>query len=239
MAETGSARRHTTTRALEHLGPSVGAIVAFSLIAIAGSLFSPTFLTQRNATNVLRQSAMLGVVSVGMTFVILTAGIDLSVGMVLSLTSVVAALLFDNGQGLPLAVVFLATLALGALVGCLQRLHDHLAWRRALHCDLGDDGDRQRRRPDGLGRQTDRRHPGNPGGSTTSDLVVETCALPGPFQGGWRDSNDFLRDLEAGAVLSSQERIGLVVSHEPLALRIKLKFAVETECNVGDMGQCR
>ena len=114
---------------MQHLGPSVGAIVAFSLIAITGSLFSPTFLTQRNATNVLRQSAMLGVVSVGMTFVILTAGIDLSVGMVLSLTSVVAALLFDNGRGLPLAVVFLATLALGALVGAFNGFM--IIWRGA------------------------------------------------------------------------------------------------------------
>ncbi len=76
----GRARR---ARALEgfteRLGPGTGVVVAFLLIVILGSILSPYFLTQRNITNVLLQSAMLGVGSVGMTFVILTAGIDLSV----------------------------------------------------------------------------------------------------------------------------------------------------------------
>ncbi len=85
---TGRAKR---ARALEwfaeRLGPGTGIVVAFLLIVILGSILSPYFLTQRNITNVLLQSAMLGVVSVGMTFAILTAGIDLSVGMVLSFCS--------------------------------------------------------------------------------------------------------------------------------------------------------
>ncbi len=117
------------TRAIQRLGPAAGAIIAFLVIAIVGSLLSPTFLTQRNVTNVMRQTAMLGVVTVGMTFVILTAGIDLSVGMVLSLMSVVAAILFDNGQGLPLPAVFLATLALGAAVGAFNGFM--IIWRGA------------------------------------------------------------------------------------------------------------
>ena len=119
--------RPAAARTLERLGPGAGAIVAFLLIVLAGSLFSPTFLSGRNVTNVLRQSAMLGVVSVGMTFVILTAGIDLSVGMVLSLTSVVAALLFADGGGAPLPVVLFATLALGAAIGAFNALM--IVWR--------------------------------------------------------------------------------------------------------------
>ncbi|MCY4586524.1 MAG: ABC transporter permease [Bryobacterales bacterium] len=115
--------------ALQRLGPGAGAIIAFLAIAIVGSLLSPTFLTQRNVTNVMRQTAMLGVVTVGMTFVILTAGIDLSVGMVLSFTSVAAAMLFDNGQGLPLPVVFLATLALGSVIGAFNGFM--IIWRGA------------------------------------------------------------------------------------------------------------
>lgn len=115
--------------ALQRLGPGAGAIIAFLAIALVGSLLSPTFLTQRNVTNVMRQTAMLGVVTVGMTFVILTAGIDLSVGMVLSLTSVAAAMLFDNGQGLPLPVVFLATLALGSVIGAFNGFM--IIWRGA------------------------------------------------------------------------------------------------------------
>ena len=117
------------TQTIQRLGPGVGAIVAFLLISIVGSLLSPTFLTQRNVTNVMRQTAMLGVVTVGMTFVILSAGIDLSVGMVLSLTSVVAAMLFNNGQGLPLLAVFLATLALGSAIGAFNGFI--IIWRGA------------------------------------------------------------------------------------------------------------
>jgi ribose/xylose/arabinose/galactoside ABC-type transport system permease subunit len=114
----GGARR--LERLAESLGPATGVVLGFVLIVIAGSLVSPYFLTQRNITNVLLQSAMLGVVAVGMTFVILTAGIDLSVGSVLSLCSVVAALLFDNGQGYPLAVVLASTLLLGAAIGVVN-----------------------------------------------------------------------------------------------------------------------
>ena len=77
-------------------------------------------MTERNVLNVLRQTSMLGVVTIGMTFVILNAGIDLSVGMTLSLYSVVGAMLLANCAGYPLAVVVLATLALGAAVGAFN-----------------------------------------------------------------------------------------------------------------------
>ena len=83
-------------------------------------MLSPNFLSERNILNILRQTAMLGVVTVGMTFVILTAGIDLSVGMTLSLYSVVAAMLYANGAGYPLPAVILATLVLGAAIGAFN-----------------------------------------------------------------------------------------------------------------------
>ena len=105
---------------LERLGPSAGVIIGFLLLILLGSITSPNFLSQRNLTNVLRQSSMLGIVTVGMTFVILTAGIDLSVGMTLSLYSVVGAMLFGSGEGYPLLVVLLATLTLGAAVGAFN-----------------------------------------------------------------------------------------------------------------------
>ena len=106
--------------ALERLGPSVGVIVGFLLIVALGSVLSPNFMSERNVLNILRQTSMLGVVTVGMTFVILTAGIDLSVGMTLSLYSVVGAMLFANGTGYPLAVVVVMTLALGVAVGAFN-----------------------------------------------------------------------------------------------------------------------
>ncbi len=115
----GELRRYVASP-VARLGPNVGAVVGFVLIVIAGSLASDVFLSWINVRNILLQSAMLGVVSVGMTFVILTGGIDLSVGSVLSFCSVIAAMMFDNGHGLPLPVVLLATLALGAVIGAIN-----------------------------------------------------------------------------------------------------------------------
>jgi ribose/xylose/arabinose/galactoside ABC-type transport system permease subunit len=105
---------------LSFLGPNVGAVVGFILIVAAGTIVSDVFLSWTNIRNVFLQSAMLGVVALGMTFVILTGGIDLSVGSVLSFCSVVAAMMFNNGEGYPLPIVLLATLAIGALIGAIN-----------------------------------------------------------------------------------------------------------------------
>ena len=146
---------------MSRLGPNVGAVVGFVLIIIVGSLASDVFLSWTNVRNVLLQSAMLGVVSVGMTFVILTGGIDLSVGSVLSFCSVAAAMMFANGQGYPLPVVLLATLAMGTAIGAINGGHHRLARCRPVHRHAGDDGDRPRRRPHHRRRPSDRWHPGD------------------------------------------------------------------------------
>src|SRR6195952_380614 len=62
------------------------------VIAIALSLLSPYFLTRNNLFNILDQSVVVGLVAIGMTFVILTAGIDLSVGSVVGLTGIILGL---------------------------------------------------------------------------------------------------------------------------------------------------
>ena len=118
--EASVQRLRSLSRLLERFGPSTGAIIGFLLIVVLGSVLAPSFATERNILNILRQTSMLGVVTVGMTFVILTAGIDLSVGMTLSLYSVVGALLFANGSGLSLPLVILVTLALGVTIGALN-----------------------------------------------------------------------------------------------------------------------
>jgi len=61
------------------------------IIAIALSLLSPHFLKTNNLLNLLDQSVVTGIVSIGMTFVILTGGIDLSVGSLVGLTGVILA----------------------------------------------------------------------------------------------------------------------------------------------------
>ncbi len=76
------------------------------------------FFTTGNLSNVLRQNAFTAIIAAGMTFVILTGGIDLSVGSVVALAGVVCADLLAHGASIPVAV--LAGLGVGALVGVVN-----------------------------------------------------------------------------------------------------------------------
>jgi len=95
-----------------------GLLVAFAIIIVALSIATPHFLTRRNLLNIVRQSSIYGVMAIGMTFVILTAGIDLSVGSVLALTGIFCAYL--EHAGLPVALIVAGTLGLGAFIGCIN-----------------------------------------------------------------------------------------------------------------------
>lgn len=91
--------------------------VFFGLVIVA-SFISPSFLTYRNISNVLRQFSIMGVLAVGMTFVILTGGIDLSVGGIMALCCVLVAVLSPLlNQIIPL--VILCCLVGGAIMGLL------------------------------------------------------------------------------------------------------------------------
>lgn len=83
-------------------------------LAVVLSLSSPYFLTERNIFNILDQSVVIGIVAVGMTFVILTGGIDLSVGAVFGLTGIILALLL---QTLPIPLAIPITVLAGAAIG--------------------------------------------------------------------------------------------------------------------------
>jgi len=95
-----------------------GLALSFLLLCLGLTLLSDRFLTVGNLVNVLRQSTINGVIAIGMTFVILTAGIDLSVGSILALSGVVTASMLQNGFPVPLAV--LLGLGLGALLGLVN-----------------------------------------------------------------------------------------------------------------------
>lgn len=97
---------------------SIVAVAGIAIGLVAVGLFVPNFMTPDNLLNVIQQMAIVGVVTVGMTFVILTAGIDLSVGSVLALTGVVFALAITAGQD-PVVAIALAILA-GAVVGLVN-----------------------------------------------------------------------------------------------------------------------
>jgi ribose transport system permease protein len=94
---------------------SYGLIISFVLICLLLALMSNRFLTVENVTNILRTSAINAVISVGMTFVILTAGIDLSVGAIAALAAVVAADFVHRGGPAPLGI--LLCLLVGTIVG--------------------------------------------------------------------------------------------------------------------------
>lgn len=82
---------------------------------LIGSLLSDQFLSVQNILNLLQQSSFVGIISIGMTFVILVAGIDLSVGAVLALTGMLASLLISTGMNPVWAIII--TLAAGAFLG--------------------------------------------------------------------------------------------------------------------------
>ena len=90
------------------------------LLGIALTLASPVFLTGTNALNVLRVASLLVILGIGETIVLLTAGIDLSIGSVLTLSSVIAAAAIKADVPLPLALA--SGLAVGASLGLLNGL---------------------------------------------------------------------------------------------------------------------
>lgn len=99
-------------------GGVVSIAVFFVVMVVVFSLFTDTFLSQANILNILRQIAPLMIVAVAMTFVITTAGIDLSVGSVLALVNALAAISLQAGVPWALAVALL--LLIGAAIGLVQ-----------------------------------------------------------------------------------------------------------------------
>lgn len=90
-------------------------LVALCAVAI---YLSPSFLQVGNLMNVGRQIALFGIVSIGMTFVILTRGIDLSVGSIVGVVAVSSAMLLSSGT--PIPVVIVLALVMGAVLGALN-----------------------------------------------------------------------------------------------------------------------
>jgi len=108
------------SRRLARLIGAHGILLALLILLVIGALLSPNFLTIANLSNVARNTSIVGIVGIGMTFVILTRGIDLSVGSMLGFTAIVFALLLQSGVPWPLAIVLM--IAAGAMVGSLNGL---------------------------------------------------------------------------------------------------------------------
>lgn len=88
------------------------------LLWIVLTVASPVFVTQDNISNLMRQASLWAILAVGQTFVIITAGIDLSVGAVVGLSSVIIAILLKSG--VPIVVSVAITLLVGAGIGAVN-----------------------------------------------------------------------------------------------------------------------
>lgn len=98
---------------------SQGALVAFLVLFIVASIRYDQFLTFLNITNILRQVSMIGLVAIGMTFVIITGGIDLSVGSMVALAGVLAANFSGQGMLVAILVPVIVTGFLGLVNGVI------------------------------------------------------------------------------------------------------------------------
>lgn len=96
----------------------LGALIALILLVIGISCVSPEFRTWNNFLSLLRQSSINGLIAFGMTCVILTDAIDLSVGSVLALSTALCAGMIVNG--VPVGLAMLLALVIGVLLGCVS-----------------------------------------------------------------------------------------------------------------------
>lgn len=97
---------------------NLGTIVALIILIVFVSVLNPAFLQVNNLLNLMRQLIINGFIALGMTFVILTGGIDLSVGSTLALTSAIFAGLLQGGM--PTILAILISLGLGLVLGLLN-----------------------------------------------------------------------------------------------------------------------
>lgn len=101
---------------VKHFIGDYGILLILAIVMLALTFTANNFLTVDNITNVIRQSSIVGLVALGMTFVMITAGIDLSVGSVVGLAGMMAAM-SAPATGNAFILPILVGLAVGAFVG--------------------------------------------------------------------------------------------------------------------------
>jgi ribose transport system permease protein len=97
-----------------------GTLIGLIFLCVILWILSPHFMTVSNLLNIAQQTSINAIIAVGMTFVIITAGIDLSVGSIMAFAGVVLASALNSGM--PLAVALLLGLAVGLLCGIVNGL---------------------------------------------------------------------------------------------------------------------
>lgn len=119
LSRAGAGGRAGALRRWLAKGSTQGALVALVLLLAGNVLFVPNFATANNAWNILLQVSPVLLVSVGMTLVIATGGIDLSVGSIMALSAALAATQMEHGVVVAVAAGVMGALAVGVLNGWL------------------------------------------------------------------------------------------------------------------------
>ena len=101
---------------IQRLLPFITLIVLFVALSIA----SPVFLSNDNISTVIRQTAVINIIALGMTLIIITAGIDLSVGAILAMAGYLGATLMESGA--PIWIALLGGVAVGTACGTINGL---------------------------------------------------------------------------------------------------------------------
>lgn len=97
-----------------------GILIAFVLFVVGFTIANERFVTPENIMGVVRSSAILGVIALGVTFVVISGNLDLSVGSMMSFSTIVVLDLHDTlGPTLAIPAMFAMTLCLGAFIGFL------------------------------------------------------------------------------------------------------------------------
>ena len=96
--------------------------VALVILIIAMSFASPVFMTPTNIFNVLNQISRYGIIAVGMSLIIISGGIDLSVGYVVGITACYCAYFSSEAVNMPWPVVLIVILLMGAAIGLVNGL---------------------------------------------------------------------------------------------------------------------
>ncbi len=111
-------RLGTQRALLREFGVELMLFAALGILIVVMANLSPVFLSSRNLYNIIRFIAEIGIISLGMTMVILTGGIDLSVGSVLGMCGIIMGALFV--AGVPIGIAALIAILVGALAGLLN-----------------------------------------------------------------------------------------------------------------------
>ena len=122
IREARPLRRQDRSTTVVEIVQDLGLLIVIAIGATVLGVLSPVFLSRLNIENLLFSSTIIAVMAIGQSFVILVAGIDLSVGAVLAVSSVLCVGLV-NDFGVPVLLASMTSLAVGALIGLINGLN--------------------------------------------------------------------------------------------------------------------